>query len=72
MFLTFLFIVLMLSVFGKLIGLAIKATWGITKILVSIVFVPLVIIGMFLSGMVYAAIGLVVVVGIISLIKSHI
>lgn len=72
MFLTFLFIILMLSVFGKLIALAIKATWSITKVLFSIVFVPVVIIGLFLYGMVYAALALVVVVGIISLIKSHI
>ena len=34
--LTFLFIVLMLGVFGKLLVFAIKATWSITKIIVNI------------------------------------
>lgn len=69
--LTFLFIVLMLGVFGKLLFFAIKATWGITKIIVNIVFLPLVIIGLFVSGLAYAALIVLAIVGIVSLIKDH-
>ena len=63
--LTFLFIVLMLGVF------AFKATWSITKIIVNIVFLPLVIIGLFVSGLAYAALIVLAIVGIVSLIKDH-
>ena len=69
--LTFLFIVLMLGVFGKLLFFAIKAIWSITKIIVNIVFLPLVIIGLFVSGLAYAALIVLAIVGIVSLIKDH-
>ena len=69
--LTFLFIVLMLGVFGKLLFFAIKATWSITKIIINIVFLPLVIIGLFVSGLAYAALIVLAIVGIVSLIKDH-
>ena len=69
--LTFLFIVLMLGVFGKLLFFAIKTTWSITKIIVNIVFLPLVIIGLFVSGLAYAALIVLAIVGIVSLIKDH-
>ena len=44
--LTLLFVVLLLTIFGKLLIFAIKAAWGITKILLNIVLLPLIIIGM--------------------------
>ena len=41
--LTLLFIILMFGIFGKMIGLAFRATWGITKICFRLVFLPLVL-----------------------------
>lgn len=70
--LTFLFFVLLFGIFGKLIWLAVKAAWGISKIVFSIVFLPVVVLVLFFSGMVYVALGLLVVIGIVSLIKGHI
>ena len=70
--LTFLFFVLLFGIFGKLIWLAVKAAWGISKIVFSIVFLPVVVLVLFFSGLVYMALGLLVVVGIVSLIKGHI
>lgn len=70
--LTFLFFVLLFGIFGKLIWLAVKAAWGISKIVFSIVFLPVVVLVLFFSGLVYAALGLLVVIGIASLIKGHI
>ena len=32
---SFIFVILMFVVFGKILGFAIKATWGMTKIIVS-------------------------------------
>lgn len=70
--LTFLFFVLLFGIFGKLIWLAVKAAWGISKIVFSIVFLPVVVLVLFFGGMVYVALGLLVVIGIVSLIKGHI
>lgn len=64
-----LFAVLMIGVFGKLLIFAIKGAWGITKILFSIVFLPLILIGIAAAGFLYIAIIAVFVIGIISLIK---
>lgn len=70
--LTFLFFVLLFGIFGKLIWLAVKAAWGISKIVFSIVFLPVVVLVLFFSGLVYVALGLLVIIGIVSLIKGHI
>lgn len=66
--LTFLFVVLLFVVFGKILKFAIKAAWGISKIIVSVVFLPVILIGMALTGFIYLALGCLVVIGIISLI----
>lgn len=68
--LTIAFAVLMIVVFGKLAIFAFKATWGIAKILLSVVFLPIIIIGFFISGLLYIAFPILIVVGIIALIKS--
>ena len=70
--LTFLFFVLLFGIFGKLIWLSVKAAWGISKIVFSIVFLPVVVLVLFFGGLVYVALGLLVVIGIVSLIKGHI
>ena len=51
--LTALFIILMFAVFGKLILFAFKASWGILKVLLTIIIFPLFLIGLFVSGLVY-------------------
>lgn len=69
--LTLLFVVLLLIIFGKLLIFAIKAAWGITKILLNIVLLPLIIIGMFAGGLTYLALIVLAIVGLVSLIKGH-
>ena len=66
--LTLVFICLMIGVFGKLIGLAFRMTWGIAKVLFTLVFLPFVLIALTIGGLVTIALPLVVVVGIISLV----
>ena len=58
------------SVFGKLILLAFKASWGILKVLLTIIIFPLFLIGLFVSGLVYIALILLVIAGIVSVVKS--
>lgn len=67
--LTILFCILMIGVFGKLLVFALKGAWGVTKILFSIVFLPLILIGLAVAGFVYIALIAVIVIGIVSLIK---
>ena len=51
--LTLLFFVLLLSIFGKILGFAIRATWGISKIVFSVVLLPLFLIGLVLFHCLY-------------------
>ena len=50
------------------ICLMFKMTWGIAKVLFTLVFLPFVLIALTIGGLVTIALPLVVVVGIISLV----
>ena len=63
-----LFVVCMIWIFGKLLFLGIKAAWGISKFLVTIVLLPLALIGMVVGGLIYIAFPLLIVVGIVMMI----
>ena len=65
---TLLFIILMFLIFGKLIGFAVKAAWGISKIICTIVLLPLFLIGLVFAGLVGIALPILLVVGIVSFI----
>ena len=65
--LTMLFIILMLIIFGKLIGFALKAAWGISKIVCTVVLLPLFLIGLVFAGLIGIAFPILLVVGIVSL-----
>ena len=41
----------MLMIFWKLLKFALKASWGLVKILFTIVFLPLVLVGLILAGL---------------------
>ena len=68
--LTLLFTILFFVVFGKLLWFAVKAAWSVAKILVTIVLLPLILIGLALSGFVSIAIIVLIVVGAFSLVKT--
>ncbi|MBE5892656.1 MAG: hypothetical protein E7286_04655 [Lachnospiraceae bacterium] len=59
------FTILMFVVFGKLLKFAIKATWGIAKIVVSLIMLPLFLIVLVLSGLIALALPILLVVGIV-------
>jgi len=65
--LEFLFLILMIIVFGKLFVFGVKATWGITKFLVTVLFLPLILTALFLGGLVSLALPILVVVGVFSM-----
>lgn len=68
--LTFIFIILMIAVFGKVIGLAIKAAWGLTKVIFTIVFLPAILIVMAISGFMTLAVIALIIGGIVALVAS--
>ena len=65
--LSMLFAIIMIIVFGKLLIVAMKAAWGITRVLFTIVLLPLVLIGLVLGGLLYIALPVLLVIGVVSL-----
>lgn len=68
---TILFTILTFIVFGKLLIFAIKASWGLARILVTVILFPLVLIVLVLAGVIYLAVPLLLIAGVISLMKTH-
>lgn len=68
--LTLIFIFLFIGVFGKMLGLAIRATWGITKLVVNLILLPFILIGMVIYGLAHIAVFALVIIGIVTLVKS--
>ena len=66
--LTLLFIILLCTTTWKLFGFALKASWGILKIMFAILFFPLALIGLAYIGLVVVAIPLLLLVGLMTVI----
>lgn len=64
------FAICMIWVFGKLFFFGLKAAWGITKMIFFIVFLPVILIGMVVGGLIYIALPVVLIIGIVSLVTS--
>ena len=66
--LSLLFTICMIWVFGKLLFFGIKAAWGISKFVVTIVLLPLILIGLVVGGLIYIAFPILIVIGIAELL----
>ncbi|MCR5747905.1 MAG: hypothetical protein K6G03_09370 [Lachnospiraceae bacterium] len=66
--LTLIFAILFIVTFGKMLLFAIKAGWTIFKIIMFIVFLPLILIVMVFAGLIYLALPILLIIGIISLV----
>ena len=66
--LTLIFTCLMVWIFGKLIWIAFKMTWGITKVLFNLVFLPIILIALVIGGLVSVALPVLIIIGVIMLI----
>ena len=60
----------MIWVFGKLFIFGVKAAWGISKLLLTVVFLPLILVGMVIGGLMSIAFPILIVVGIVALLAS--
>ena len=65
--LALIFMVLLFMVFGKILVFAVKAAWGVTKIVCTVVLFPLILIGMVVGGLIKIALPVLLIVGVVSL-----
>lgn len=68
----FLFMILMFYIFGKLFFFGLKAAWGLSKFVLTIILLPISLMMMVSAGLIYFAFVLLIVVGIISFFKTNI
>jgi hypothetical protein len=61
----------MFVVFGKILWFAIRATWGISKIVFSVVLLPIFLIGLVIKGLISLAFPVLILIGIVSLAVLH-
>ena len=61
----------MIWIFGKLFIFGVKAAWGISKLLLTVVFLPLILIGMVIGGLMSIAFPILIIVGIVALVAPE-
>ena len=69
--LSLLFTICMIWFVGKFFIFGLKASWGILKLLCTVIFFPVILIGMVVGGLMYIAFPLLIIGGIIGLVTSH-
>ena len=63
------FTIFMFLIFGNILMFAIKMAWGATKVLFSLVFLPVFLIVLVLAGLIKLALPILAIVGLISIIS---
>ena len=61
----------MIWIFGKLFIFGVKAAWGISKLLLTVVFLPLILFGMVIGGLMSIAFPILIIVGIVALVAPE-
>ena len=57
-------------IFGKLFFFGMRAAWSISKLLITIVFLPVILLGMVFGGLLYLAFPILLIIGILSLFRT--
>lgn len=68
---TLLFLICMLGIFGKLLVFGLRVAWGVSKLLLTVVFFPVILIGMVFAGLIYLAFPILIIVGIVTLLSRN-
>ena len=68
--LTLIFIICMFAVFGKIALLALKGAWGLTKVFVTLIFLPIILIGMVFKGLIVIALPALIIFGVVALLTG--
>ena len=69
--LTLLFLICMLGIFGKLLIFGLRAAWGVSKLILTEVFFPVIMIGIEFDGLIYLAFPILIIVGIVTLLSRN-
>lgn len=64
------FIILMAAIFGRLAVFSLRFTWGLTKVLFSLILLPLSLVGLVLAGLVRLALPVLAIIGLVSLLTE--
>lgn len=68
--LTLLFIIGLFYVFGNIFVIGVKMAWGLTKLLFTVLFFPIILIIMAVSGLMYIAMPILAIIGLVSLFSK--
>lgn len=66
--LTIMFFLALIYVAWKMFMLVLKATWGIMKILCTVLLLPAFLVGLVCVGLIYVAVPILVIAGLIAII----
>ena len=66
---TLIFTIFMFLIFGNILMFAIRMAWGMTKVLFSLVFLPVFLIALVFAGLIKLAFPILAIVGLISIIS---
>ena len=64
------FAVCMLVVFGKILGLAIRCAWGLTKVIFGVILLPILLVGFACAGLIYVALIMLIILGLIAFVGA--
>lgn len=67
--LTLIFMIWLFGVTFKLGIFAIRAGWGILRMLLTIVFLPLTILGLLIAGIIQLTLPILVIIGVITIVR---
>ncbi len=69
--LTLMFAIMMIGVFGRMAGLAVRLSWGFARILLTLVFLPGIIIAGLALGLIRFAFPVLAVIGLVTLLSPN-
>lgn len=70
--LTMLFLVLMFMLFGRILVFALKAAWGLSRIICTVVLLPLFLIGLVVVGLLKLAFPILLLAGVVFLVAPRV
>lgn len=68
--LTFIFSILMIMVFGRILLFTFRATWGIARILFSLIILPIVLLGLVFNGLMIIALPVLLIIGLLTVLVT--
>lgn len=68
---TLIFVVLLVAVFWKVLKIAVKAAWGLSKMVCTVVLLPLVLLGLVFKGLIAIAFPILLIVGVIAVFSKE-